>query len=135
VVVNKYGAGRAIYSAASIEADDAEANEQMFTVLVQSMLDQRLAFSADAHPAVWMAAFDQADRGRVMVSFLNYQVDLPPAPLPVAFSIRPPAGKRFTALSLVPDGGAIGFVTDADGSIRASLDSVGLMEIVVADYS
>ena len=81
-----------------------------------------------------MAAFDQREQNRVMVSFLNYQEVLPPAPLAVQFWLRPPTGKRFRRLVLAPDNHAISFTAAHEGVVRANLDAVELLSIVIAHY-
>ena len=134
IVSNDFGDGRTIYSAVAIEGIDAAAERSLFTGLITSLLDGKLSFSATTHPSVWMSAFDQQDEHRVMVSFLNYQEELPPAPVPVEFWLRPPRGKRFTGLCIAPDGNEIDFKTDSDGTLSASLDSIALMAMVLARY-
>jgi len=136
IVRNEFGAGRAVYSAAGIESLEGEAAAKTLVGLVMELLDDRISFTATTHPSVWMSVFDQRDRGRhqMMASFLNYQPELPPVPVPVRFSIRPPAGARFTALRVVPEGRAIPFAIGAGGAIDARLDSIGLLAMVIAEY-
>jgi len=136
IVRNDFGSGRAVYSAAGIESLEGEAAAKTFVGLVMELLDGRLSFSAETHPSVWMSVFDQRDQNRhqMMASFLDYQSELPPVPVPVRFSIRPPAGMRFTGLRLVPEGRAIPFTIGDGGAIDARLDSVGLLAMVIAEY-
>jgi hypothetical protein len=134
IVTNEFGAGRAIYSAASIEAIDGEAETALFVGLVGSLLDGRFSSGAVAHPSVWMTTFDQPDRHRVMASFLNYQEELPPAPVPVRFWLRPPAGKRFRRLMLAPEGVVREFTLADDGALHADLGAIELMAMVIAEY-
>ena len=134
IVSNEFGVGRAIYSAASIEAIDGEAETALFVGLIGSLLDGRFSHGAVAHPSVWMTAFDQRDHHRVMASFLNYQEELPPAPVPVRFWLRPPAGKRFQRLQLAPDGAATEFTLADDGTLHAELGAIELMAMVIAEY-
>jgi len=133
VVSNNFGAGRAIYSVASIEASDGSAETNWFVRLIGTLLDDRFSHGAAAHPSVWMTAFDQSDRSRVMVSFLNYQEELPPAPVPIRFWLRPPDGRRFQQLCLAPDNAPLKF-TEARGVLRADLSTIELMAMVVAEY-
>ena len=81
-----------------------------------------------------MTAFDQRDHHRVMASFLNYQEELPPVPVPVRFCLRPPAGKRFQRLRLAPDDAVMEFRVADDGTIHAELGVVELMAMVIAEY-
>ncbi len=134
VVLNDFGSGRSVYSTCGIESLEGEAAERTFLGLIGLLIDGPPSYSADTHPAVWMSAFDQPDRRRMMVSFLNYQSELPPVPVPIRFAVRPPAGKRFTRLRLVPDDRALPFAIDPGGSLRAQLDSAGLLAMVIAEY-
>ncbi len=134
IVTNEFGSGRTIYSAASIEAIDKEAETALFVGLIGSLLDGRFSHGAIAHPSVWMMAFDQRDHHRVMASFLNYQVELPPVPVPIRFWLRPPVGRRFQRLRLAPDGAVMEFTVADDGTIHADLGAVELMAMVIAEY-
>ncbi|HEY6395094.1 MAG TPA: hypothetical protein VIX12_06715, partial [Candidatus Binataceae bacterium] len=134
MTINEYGTGRAVYSAVPIESANGESEARLFVEIVRSLLDGRLSYTAEAHPALWMSACDQPDCTRVMASFLNFQADLPPVPVPVSFELRPPRGRIFRKLTLVPDGRAIGFAIDSDGTLRARLESVALLAMVVAEY-
>ena len=135
IVRNDFGSGRAVYSTAGIEALEGEAAEQAFVgLVVTGLLNGRLSFTAKTHPSVWMSVFDQRDRQRMMASFLNYQSELPPAPVPVRFSIRPPAGRRFKGLRVVPQGRAVPFRIGEGGALEAELESIELLAMLTAEY-
>ncbi len=134
VVLNEYGAGRAVYSAAAIEAVDADAQANLFVAMVRMLLDGEYAYTAEAHPALWMSVFDQREKDRLMASFLNYQAELPPVPVRVRFSLRAPHGKRFRSLRMVPEESALKFALDSDGTLRSEIDSVDLLAMVLAEY-
>ncbi len=134
IVTNEFGSGRAIYSAASIEAVDSEAETALFVGLISSLVDGHFSHGAVAHPSVWMTTFDQRDHHRVMASFLNYQEELPPVPVPIRFWLRPPAGRRFQRLRLAPDRAVMEFALADDGTLHADLGAVELMAMVIAEY-
>jgi len=134
VVLNDFGKGRAVYSAVAIETVEGEAGERTLVGLIRMLLEDRFSFSAQAHPAVWMSAFDQRDKSRMMVSFLNYQADLPPVPVPVRFSLVPPAGRRFTRVHRVAEGRELNFTISMGGRLEAELESVAMLAMIVADY-
>ena len=71
--------GNAIYSAFPIESTDSPANERAFIGCIDRLLAGRERFRGTTHPSVWITMFDQRDR-RVLW-LLNYQADLPPAPV------------------------------------------------------
>jgi hypothetical protein len=123
-----------VYSAAPIERTDAEAHEDLFLFVVRQLLDAAPSFTADTHSAVWVNVFDQPDHNRLVATFLNYQAELPPAPVPVNFTLTPPSGRRFTTLSLAPEGGPIPFALRADGALEAELDRVEWLSLAVATY-
>lgn len=133
VVANRFGAGRSVYSAAPIEKTEAEANDALFLHLLRELLDAPPSLAADAHPAVWVNATDQGDR--LVATCLNYQAELPPVPVPVSLTLRPPAGRRFTGLALAPDGTPLTYDEDASGVVTVRLDAVDVLAMVVADYS
>jgi len=134
VVLNEYGAGRAVYSAAAIETVDADAHANLFVGLVRMLLDDEYAYTAETHPALWMSVFDQREQNRLMASFLNYQAELPSVPVSVRFSLRPPRGKRFRSLRAVPEGRALEFALGDDGTLRSEIGSVALLAMVLAEY-
>lgn len=133
VVTNDFGSGRVVYSVADLESDDG-ASEQAFVALIRDLLDERQSFSSEGHPAVWISGFDQSDQHRVVLSFLHYPSDLPPASVPVTFAIQPPAGAMFSHLSTVPDGRTLDLDEGPDGTIRGRLEVVVDLVLVVADY-
>ena len=134
MVSNEFGAGRAIYSSASIEVGSGDAESRLFIATVRSLLGAQASFSAETHPAVWMSVFDQSDRKRLMISFLNFQAELPIIAVPAKFSIHAPCGRAIKSLTSVPDGRALEFSTDANGTVSAKLESINLLTMVMANY-
>ncbi len=117
--------GRATYSCVPIEGIEAEANEALFVGLIREALAAP-SFGARTHPSVWMSAFDQGSR--VVVTFVNYQADLPPVPVrDVELTIR----GRFSSLELAPDGEAVPFEMH-HGVLHATLDRVDEFALIVA---
>jgi len=120
LVRHAFGAGEAVYCAADIETHAGEADADLFTAIIRSLAGTELRFEADAHPAVWAAAFDQADADRMTIGFLNYQAQLPPAPVyDMRFRLRPPEGRRFDGLYILPDETPLDHEIDAAGALRA----------------
>ena len=135
IVRNDFGAGRAIYSAADIECVDAEGNDRLFLSLLRSMIREPASFEAATHPAVWMTVFHQPEKNRFVVSFLNYQAQLPPVPIAaIPFRLRVPDGNRFTRLLLLPEETAVPFVTEEDGTLRADARDVAEFQMLAAEY-
>jgi len=135
LVGHRFGKGRAIYSAADIEAVDCAANNRLLLHLIKDLLGPRASASADTHPAVWMSVSDQPEKERLVAGFLNYQSQLPSVPIAeVPFTLRPPKGRRFARVKTVPNNKAIKFKTDKDGLLHASLRNLQALQLVVAEY-
>ncbi len=134
MVSNQFGAGRAIYSPADIEAIIGDAESRLFIAAVQLLLGGQASFAAETHPAVWMSVFDQSERNRLMISFLNFQAELPTIPVPAKFSIRAPGGGKIKSLVSVPDGRSLRCSTDANGMITAEIEAIHLLTMLIADY-
>ena len=134
MVSNEFGAGRAIYSSGSIESVNGDAESRLFIATVRSLLGAPASFTAQTHPAVWMSVFDQPDRKRLMISFLNVQADLPIIPVPAKFSMQVPGGGMLKSLMSVPDGRSLRFSTSLNGMVTAEIESVHLLSMLIANY-
>lgn len=134
LVRNRYGNGLAVYSAFDLESSTAAANTNLFVSLVRDLLGRPPAFEAETHPAVWVNAFDQPAAQRVLVSLLNYPTELPAPAVPARLTLRPPAGRRFTALTRVPDGERID-TRIRDGVLRAEIDISDSLVMLLASYA
>jgi hypothetical protein len=134
LVRNREGEGCVIYSAADIESGEGAAHERLFISLVRELLPCPPAFEADAHPSVWMTVFDQADRGRQVLSLLNYAKELPVIPGPASVRLNPPPGCRFTGLLSLPEKNPMRALIDSDGGLTAEIGSFGLFAMLAATY-
>jgi len=136
VVENDFGKGRAIYSAADIECGDSEAHEKLFLTLLRSLLPPTVSFEASTHPSVWMTVFDQEDNKRQIVSFLNYQIELPVIPVTdIRFRLQAPAGRRFSRLLLLPEETEIPCEIDESGHLSAEIDKLDQFVMAAAEYA
>lgn len=133
LVRNPFGAGEAIYCAADIETHAGEADASLFTAIIRALAGADLSFEAEAHPAVWTAAFRQPRADRITLGFLNYQTQLPPAPLhDIPFRLRPPHGRRFDGLYILPDQTPLDHTIDPDGLLHAVLPRLDLFQLLLA---
>ncbi|MBE9538485.1 MAG: alpha-L-fucosidase [Proteobacteria bacterium] len=135
VVVNKYGKGRVVFSAADIEAGDSQGCSRLFLGLVKELLDDPPTFSATTHPAVWMNAFNQVENSRIVISFLNYQLELPIIPITdIEFELAVPPGKRFLRLLSLPDMTEQVFQISTDGRLCATLPRLEAFTMLAVEY-
>lgn len=135
IVENRFGRGSVIYSAADIEAGTSTAHEPLFVGLIRSLLDDVPAFEADTHPAVWVTAFDQPESKRTILSFLNYQAELPVLPIAdVPFRLRAPANGRFKRLAILPAGTDLPFSLDGAGTLSAVLPQLDAFAMLSAEH-
>jgi hypothetical protein len=133
LVSHAFGKGQAIYSAADIECLDCEAANELFTRLIYRLLDKPLAYTTDAHPAVWMSVFHQPQNKRFVIGFLNYQTQWPVLPIPnLSFSLQSPLGERFTRLQRLPDESDLSFTEDAGGRLHAEVTNLGVFQMLMA---
>jgi hypothetical protein len=113
IVLNRYGAGQAIYCASPIESVD-----NLFDTLPELVrrLHKTYAFEVDAPSCVEATLFRQADRHRYLFTLVNFQRDLPNLPVDdIRVTLRVPQG-RVGRVALLPDGQAIA-TTERDGGV------------------
>ena len=136
IVRHRFGQGQAIYSATDLESLDGEAPGRVFLDLVLGLLGEGRSASAETHPCVWMSVRDQPDEGRLIVGLLNYPKQLPAIPIAeVPFTLRPPEGRRFTALKTLPISGVpVEFSTDDSGRLRATALNLEALAMLAAEY-
>ena len=113
-----------------------EANHRLLEKLFRQLLGERPAYSADAHPAVWMNVQHQADRQAYTVAFLNHQSEDPPLPIPrLSFTLRSPPGTHFTRLLQLPERTPAAFTVDAHGTLQAEVTDLQLFRMLLAEYT
>ncbi len=134
LVRNRVGQGQVIYSAADIESGDGAAHERLFIALLRELLPCAPAFEVETHPSVWVSAFDQPERGRQVVSLLNYADELPVASGHASIRMNPPEGYRFTALTSLPDQAPLQVKIDAAGLMEAEIEAFGMFTMLAATY-
>lgn len=133
VVEHEFGRGRCIYSAVDLETGESAAHERLFVHLVDRLADGTWSFRADAHPNIWVTAFDQTDRSRWIVSLLNYTAELPAAGSgPIRLSLATPPGRQVANVSSLPDERRIEFSSGASGISIAIDDCVELRMLSIA---
>ena len=136
IVENHYGKGGSIYSAADIESVDSEGNYKLFAGLIKRLLGNKASFSADIHEDIWISLADRPEKKSILIGFLNYQAKQPGLPVKdLMFSLKPPAGRKFKGLFLLPGKKRIHFKTKKDGSLQAKLTELKVFEMLEAVYN
>jgi hypothetical protein len=98
VVVNAFGAGRALWLAAPLESVDEAVNRTLLRVLLARVLPGPSRFEVDGHPMLEMTLFDQPELGRLRASLLNLQRQWPQVPTGATVRVRAPEGRRVTGV-------------------------------------
>ncbi|WP_409342803.1 beta-galactosidase trimerization domain-containing protein [Paenibacillus sp. MBLB4367] len=81
IVEHRYGAGRCLYAAGSVEGMDSDEHRGIFARLIRSLAAQPFGFEAEAPKAVELTLFHDADEGRYLLHLLNFQKELPNIPV------------------------------------------------------
>lgn len=97
ILQNKFGKGSAIYSIAPIEGSPDHASRQLFATLIGRLLGGGSRLVATAKDSVWITLFDQLDRGRCLVSALNYDDSDLGSRVSLEAEIMPPRGYKFSS--------------------------------------
>lgn len=132
IVENDFGKGRAIYSTAPIEFKPGK-NSDVFVWLIKRLIDRPLAVTASTHPAVWVEAYDQPDKQRLMVAVMNYQDDGFPVPTNVELTVNT-ADREIAAVRRAVTGDELE-VEIRDGSATFSLGKVEYADMILVEYA
>jgi len=134
LVQHRFGRGEIIYSAGDIEAQDAPAAGRAFLALIRCLAGSPWTVEVQAHPCVWVGAFHQAERRRVLLLFANYPPLTPALPVPtVGFTLQPVAGP-YRCLVDLPGGGELAATRHAAGAITGALSDLDGIRAVAALY-
>ena len=104
IVAADYGAGRSVYSIAPIEAEGGPQHDDTLVALLVGELGLAPRVTAVGHPDVWITAFHQPDRSRMLVSALRLAEDPPEGSVPVTIRARPPRGTTVVGVRDVESG-------------------------------
>jgi hypothetical protein len=106
LVQHRFGAGRAVYSAFPLERSASPSARALFVWLIRRLLEREPTVTSQAHPAVWIEAFDQGER--TLVTLVNFPDDHEPIPLDVTVSVEARGGRAVHARR-GPDGEPVRF--------------------------
>jgi hypothetical protein len=128
IVEHTFGRGRCIYSASVIES--SEIMEGTLISLLKSLAGPPTC-TVDAPPFVEMTLFYRQNRGRFLLSLVNFPSELPGVPIhDIRVTLRIPPG--VFAVSQLPDRVELDFVSDDEGTINFTiprLETFAMIEV------
>jgi len=133
IVLHSYGRGKCLYCVTDIERHPH--HDETFIRLVRSLRTRPWQFDSDAPGAVEITMFQQVDRSRFILSFLNCQDPAPPVPARLV-NVRVHLGEERQAcrVSELPRATGIPFSAE-DGWVEFLLPGVSLFAMVEVSYT
>ena len=126
--------GRLVYSSVDLESIEGEDSRRLFLALVERLRRER-TFEVETHPWVWSSAWEQGNAGRTVLSLLNYPTQLPPVPVPAAFTLRAPAGRHWRRLFAVPESAGLESRVVDEGVVAGRVESVAELVLIVGEWA
>lgn len=134
VVQHAFGTGQCIYSAADIEAGQSVSHDRLFASLISLLAGGRSCFQCDAHPNIHVTIVEQAEKRRLVLTFVDLAGSDPPMPTRgFQFTIRPPAGQAFSCLRRLPGNRRIKAQIGTDGSLTAKVPAFETVAMYAAE--
>jgi len=133
VVLNKYGAGRAVYAAGALEAVNHDVNRRVFEGLVRLLLNKPAWFEAEAHRAVEVVLFHQPERKRMLISLVHSNEQLAGVALQASLRVRVPDGFGPGRLIRLPANTSVPY-TIRDGYVEANVSGVDIFAMLALEY-
>jgi len=81
VVLNRYGKGKVMYSAGTMEIWEHETHRTVMGKLLKLLGSRPFSFEIDAPRSVEMTLFEQEDKKRFIIHVLNQQLEMPNIPI------------------------------------------------------
>jgi hypothetical protein len=102
LVLNKFGKGKVIYSAAALENQDY--HRPIFINLIRLLAGDNFSFESNAPAPVELTLFHQSDKHRDILHILNFQNEMPNLPVEnITIKIRR-TGKKVKKIAIRPEG-------------------------------
>ena len=133
IVAADHGAGRSVYSIAALEAEGGPQHDETLLALLVGELGLAPRVTAVGHPDVWITAFHQADRSRMLVSALRLAEDPPEGSVPVTIRARPPKGSSVVAVRDIGSGRELAW--RSEGGVVEVSAAVELFAMVAIELS
>lgn len=133
IVERRVGRGRTIYSVAPIERGSSDTDRRVFSALVRDLLEGVESSGSSSDPDIWLTIVDQPERGRLVVSALNYREDARPAAVPFSFWCTVPEGCRATSVRRAEDSGELAR-REAGRRVDVEVGELDLFAMFFVDY-
>jgi hypothetical protein len=133
IVHHRFGKGQAIWVACGVEGGGERVDQELVLALVRRILTGPCRFEVDAHPAVEMTLFHQADKKRLLAGLLNLQRQLPQAPVPATVRVLPPQGRRIRRVLRLPAIQAVAF-SPAGPYVQFQVEPFEALAMFALDY-
>ncbi len=135
LVFHSYGSGKVIYCAGAMEAVNHEVNQLVFANLVRMLFNKPELIRLTAHQGIEVTIFNQPDRKRTRISFLNSMPELAQVPSSAKMELRIPESMKGKALRLVrlPDRQIISH-TVKDGYVHAIIPDMTIFAMVALEF-
>lgn len=131
LVLNQYGAGKALYVAGDLETPAA--NQAVWINLLR-LLSPVFSLEVDAPAAVEVTLFHQPEQGRFLLNLVNFQKQLPNIPVyDIGCGVRI-AGKTPQRVTLLPAAEELRFTTDKDVA-RFCLPKLETFAMLALEYA
>jgi hypothetical protein len=81
IVLNRYGKGKVIYAAGTLETWEHDSQRPIFINLLRLLATRPFAIESNAPKSVEMMLYDQPEHDRCVLNVLNFQAELPNIPV------------------------------------------------------
>jgi phosphoribosyl-AMP cyclohydrolase len=135
LVLNRYGQGKAMYSAGDFERMTENQQRDVFAELVRSLMSGPPLFATNAPKPVEITMFHQPGQQRYIVSLINFQSDMPNIPIhDIELEIRWSGDRKVDRLLLLPAETETAY-TMRDGYVRFSAPRLDTFLMFALCYS
>jgi hypothetical protein len=133
IAVHRFGKGRSVWVAASIESVQERVYAQLFLALLRRVLPAPYRFEAETHPAVEMTLFHQPQKKRLLAGLLNLQRQLPQVAVAAKVRVLPLAGRPLRRVVRLPQQTPVSF-TRAEPYVEFRVEPFDTLAMFALDY-
>jgi len=134
IVVNSYGKGKVIWSAAPIESQADAVVANVLAYLLRSVLPGPYHFEVDGNSVTEMTLYDQSDKQRLLVSLLNTQEAVPAIAVGATVRVKVPPSRKATRVILLPEEKEVGF-RKAGVYVEFDVEPFTVLKLALVEYA